>query len=145
MSHKTPARSLHGEEDDDDNNAFVMGGGHFNPNDNKRPSMGIVSTSKFAILDLLQDTDDNVGDDDFFYDCGGDDPDNEEGEDDGDQQATAEELTSAQISHLAVQTHSIEELIQDQEFKDNYFSNVRKPALDPSYKYPKISVMVSFV
>jgi hypothetical protein len=141
MSHKTPARSLHGE-DDDDNNAFVMGGGHFNPNDNKRPSMGIVSTSKFAILDLLQDTDDNVGGDDFFYSCGGDDLDNEEGEDDGDQQATGEELTSAEISHLAVQQPSLEELIQDQEFKD---SNVRNRVLDPSYKYPKISVMVSFV
>jgi hypothetical protein len=142
MSHKVNSRSLH---ETDDVAAF---GGSLSTK--KTNPLSIVSTAKFAAYCVS--TVGCAADEQLMMDdCGFDDDIDPYGINETQEEVEdprnipPELLTDAEVFELEVQRRTLDEQLQDEEFVDSFMTNVRKPALDCTYKYPKISIMVSYI
>jgi hypothetical protein len=128
MSYKINARSIHCEENGND-------GRFVGSSSNRRHSLGITSTDRFATLNVFYENDNEDQFDNYDEDfdlC-----------DDNNGEMDMEENNAPDVmAELNTQKQSLEEQMQNDEFLDDFIADVKQPILDSSYKYPRISVMV---
>jgi hypothetical protein len=131
MSHKPNCRNLH----DNDEVRYNFGGG----GSRKKSGLGIIPTQKFTTIVLVSD-DEELQEEIMDDDGGGEMDDFEIFNGDNIDVVVPEEGTPYQMEQDRLK---VQELIEDKEFTDIFMKELVKPLLDPTYKYPKISIMVS--
>jgi hypothetical protein len=115
-------------------------------------SSTVVSTNKFSTLEFYacqrggDETEEVATNDENFGDVDEDEYDQFSAESDNiEPEVEKSNFTSEELFQQELERRALEDESEENAFREEFLSDVLKPVLDSSYKYPTVSVMVLFI